>query len=224
MRPKNITTAGNYETSLEINRVLRNTYLLLSMTLIVSAATSWFAMATNAQQMNIFVALIGMFGLSFLTRALRNSAWGLVSIFAFTAFMGYMIGPMLNFYIKSFSNGTELIGMALGCTGLIFLTLSGYTIATKKNFDYMAGFICIASMVLFVGILGSIFFNMPLMYIIISGGISVISSAFILYTTSSIIRGGERNYIMATIDLYVSIFNLFVSLLNIFGALAGNRN
>ncbi|MCH9644135.1 MAG: Bax inhibitor-1/YccA family protein [Gammaproteobacteria bacterium] len=224
MRPSNVTRTGEYTQSIEVNRVLKNTYVLLSLTLLFSAAMAWVAMSTNAQPMGFFVSLVGMFGLLFLTMWLKNSPWGLLSTFAFTGFMGYMLGPMLNFYIKAFSNGSQIVLTSLGCTGLIFLTLSAYTILSKKNFNYLGGFISIAMMVLFVGIIGSFLFNMPILQLVISGGIAVISAAYIMYTTSAIINGGERNYIMATVSLYISIFNLFVSLLRILAAFSGNRS
>jgi modulator of FtsH protease len=220
----NITQTGNYSEALAINRVLKNTYLLLSLTLLFSAAAAWYAMVSNAQPMGFILSLIGMFGLLFLTMSLKNSPWGLLAAFAFTGFMGYMLGPMLNFYIKTFSNGSQIILTSLGSTGLIFLTLSAYTIVSKKNFSYLGGFISMAMMVLFIGMIGSFLFNMPILQLVISGGIAVISAAYIMYTTSAIINGGERNYIVAAISLYINIFNLFVSLLRILSAFSGNRS
>lgn len=224
MREQNLSLKHTRESVLATNQVLRNTYFLLSLTLLFSALTAGYAIISNAQPLGIFVLLIGMFGLYFLTVSLRNSGWGILAIFAYTGFMGYTLGPILNFYIHSFSNGSQIIMTALGATGLIFLSLSAYTLISRKDFSYLGGFIFVAAMAAFVLGLGSLFFHMPMLNLIISGAFAIISSAFILFTTSQIIEGGERNYIMATISLYIAIFNLFVSLLRILGSFSGNRN
>lgn len=224
MRHNQLSSSQQYEAALEVNRVLRNTYLLLAVTLLFSAVTAVFAMMTNAKPVGILLFLVGWFGLYFLTVKLRNSAWGLLAIFAFTGFAGYTIGPILNFYIKGFTNGSEIVMAALGTTGLVFFGLSGYVIASRKNFSYLGGFIAIAAMTAFILGLGSVLFNWPMMNLIVSGAFTVISSAFILYTTSEIISGGERNYLMATISLYIAIFNIFINLLRLLSFFAGNRN
>lgn len=223
MRFNEITAAGRSESTLAVNRVLRNTYFLLSLTLLFSAGTAVFAMLSNAAPVGILGLLVGMFGLYFLTVWLRNSAWGILAIFAYTGFLGYTLGPILNFYLHHFSNGSQIIGTSLGATGLIFLGLSGYVLTTRKDFSYLGGFITVAIMTAFLVSLGAIFFHLPVLQLIISGAFAVISSAFILYTTSQIIHDGERNYIMATISLYIAIFNLFVSLLQILGLFGGNN-
>lgn len=210
--------------SIEVNSVLRNTYILLSLTLLFSAGTAWLTMALNLPPVNIFLMIVGMFGLYFLTIATRKSAWGLLSIFAYTSFMGYTLGPILNLYIKGFSNGPELIATALGATGIIFVALSAYTLISRKNFSYLGGIIAIGALAAFVIGIGALLFQLPALQLVISGAFALISAAFILFTTSSIIHGGERNYIMATISLYIAIFNLFVSLLNILSFFGGNRN
>lgn len=210
--------------SAESNKTLRSTYCLLSLTLLFSAGAAWYAMISNAAPMGIIVLLIGMFGLYFLTIATRNSFWGLVSIFAYTGFMGYTLGPTLNLYIKNFSNGPQMISTALGATAVIFIALSGYTLVSRKNFSFLGGAIAIAALAAFLMGIGSMLFHMPMLQLIVSGAFALISSGYILYVTSSIIYGGESNYIMATITLYVSIFNLFISLLNIFAALGGGSN
>lgn len=212
------------ESVLATNQVLRNTYLLLAMTLLCSAATAGFALMINAAPLNIFVTIIGMYGLLFLTQALRNSGAGLLAIFAFTGFMGYTIGPILNFYIHSFSNGAQLVMTSLGATGLIFFALSGYVLTTRKDFSYLSGFIFVAVMVAFLGMIAGIFLQIPALQLLISAAFVLISSGMILFQTSMIINGGERNYIMATITLYVSIYNLFLSLLQLFAAFSGNRD
>ena len=224
MQPNQISTTGKYETSVEINRVLRNTYFLLSLTLLFSAAMAVVAMVTNATPINIWLMLLVILGFPFIVTALRNSPWGILAVFGFTGILGYSIGPILNAVIQGFSNGTEIVMASLGTTGLIFVGLSGYTIVTRKNFSYLGGFIAVAALSAFVLALGGIFFNMPILNLAISGAFAVISSAYILYTTSEIINGGERNYIMATMSLYIAIFNLFMSLLRILSFFAGNRN
>ena len=207
---------------LQTNAVIKNTYLLLSCTLLFSAATAWLAMATNAKPMGL-LALPVYIGLLFLTQALRNSVWGIASIFAFTGFMGYTLGPILNMIIGGYSNGNQIVMSALGATGLIFFALSGYALTTRKDFSYMAGFLFIAATVAFVGSLVGFFVQIPMLSLMVSAAFVLISSGLILFETSQIINGGERNYIMATISLYVSIYNLFVSLLQIFSALSGRR-
>lgn len=210
------------ESVLATNSVIRNTYILLSLTLLFSACTAGVAMVTNAPPLGLATLLI-YFGLFFLTNALKNSAWGIASVFALTGFMGYTLGPLLNMYLHAFANGSQLIMTALGGTGMIFLGLSGYALTTRKDFSYMTGFLAGASMVLLFAIVLSIFFHTPMLQLAISCGFMLFSSAIILFETSNIIHGGERNYIMATVSLYVAIYNLFVSLLQILGAF-NNRN
>ncbi|MBS0359707.1 MAG: Bax inhibitor-1/YccA family protein [Proteobacteria bacterium] len=209
---------------LETNRVLKNTYLLLGLTLLFSAATAGFALVTQARPLNIFVLLIGVYGLLFLTQALRNSVWGLVSTFAFTGFMGYTLGPILSYYLTTFSNGSQLIMTALGATGIVFFALSGYVITTRKDFSYMSGFLMGLGIIAMITMIAGFFFQIPALQLLISGLFALFASGVILFQTSAIINGGERNYIMATITLYVSIYNLFISLLQLFGAFAGNRD
>jgi len=209
---------------LSTNAVLRNTYFLLSLTLLFSAGMAGFAMAINAAPPNFMVLLVGMFGLSMLTTALRNTGWGLVAIFAFTGFMGYTLGPMMNMYLTTFANGAQLIITALGATGIIFLGLSAYALTTQKDFSYMGGMLFVASMVAFMAGIGAMLFHMPILQLFVSGAFALISSGMILFQTNQIIMGGERNYIMATISLYVSLFNLFVSLLQILSVFSGRRD
>lgn len=205
------------------NKVLRNTYALLSMTLLFSAAMAGVAMATNAPPMHWLLVLGGYFGLLFLTTSLRNSVWGLASVFAMTGFMGYTIGPIVSLYISGFSNGAELVTMALGGTGLIFLGLSAYALTTQRDFSFMRGFIFAGVLVAFAGAIIAMIFSIPALSLAVSAAFVVLMSALILYQTSEIINGGETNYIMATITLYVTIYNLFLSLLQLLAAFAGER-
>ncbi len=224
MRPNSITSNSTYDSAIEINKVLRNTYLLLSLSLFFSAGMAYYAMISNAPPMGAMLLIAGIIGLNLLTVALRNSPWGIAAVFLYTGFMGYSIGPILNFYLHSYTNGSALIMSAFGVTALLFFTLSGYALVSKKNFNYLGGFISIAILTAFILGIGAMVFNWPMVQLAVSGVFALLSSAYILYTTSEIINGGERNYIMATISLYVAIFNLFMSLLRILGAFAGNRN
>lgn len=224
MQIQNYTITQSQESILATNKVLRNTYLLLSLTLLFSAAVTAFGMITNAHYPSLVLTIVGTFGLLFLTQALRNSIWGIVSTFAFTGFMGYVLAPTLNFYIHNFTNGGELILTAVGGTGLIFFALSAYTLITRKDFSYLGGFLFVAIMVAFLASIAGLFFNIPIFQILVSGAFMLICSGLIMFYTSAIIHGGERNYIIATISLYVALLNIFVSLLNILGIFAGNRN
>lgn len=208
---------------LATNAVLRNTYMLLGMTLVFSGCTAALAMTSNAAPVGFITLLVGMFGLQMLTMSTRNSGWGLVSIFAFTGFMGYVLGPILNLYIAGFSNGTEIVLTSLGSTGIIFLALSSYVLTTRKDFSFMGGFLFAGMMVAFLAGIAGLIFHMPLMHLIVSGAFALLSSGMILFQTSAIIHGGERNYIMATISLYMALFNLFLSLLRLFAAFAGGN-
>ena len=210
------------ESVLATNAVIRNTYILLSMTLLFSAAMAVLAMATNAKPMNVWVVLIGYFGLLFVTTTLRNSGWGLVSVFALTGFMGYTLGPILNLYIAHYSNGSQLVAYAMATTGAAFLGLSGYALTTRKDFSFMGGFLMVGILVAFVAGIANIWLAIPALGLAVSSMFVLLMGALILYQTSAIIHGGETNYIMATVTLYVSIYNMFTSLLQIFGVFGGD--
>lgn len=209
------------ESVLSTNKVLRNTYLLLSMTFLFSAFTAYLALITGARPMNPLLMIVGVYGLMFATQALRNSVWGLVSVFAFTGFLGYTLGPVLSFYIASFSNGPQLIATALGGTGMIFFALSGYALTTRKDFSFLGGFLFVGMMVALLAMIAGIFFHIAALQLAISAAFVLISSGLILLQTSEIIHNGETNYISATVGLFVSIYNLFVSLLNLLSAFSG---
>jgi len=203
--------------SLAINNVLRKTYLLLSLTLLFSTFTAVLSMQSNAQP-NFILFLVGMFGLQFLTIALKDSKWGIVAIFAFTGFMGYTLGPILHLFLHNFVNGMELITTALAATGLVFFGLSAYVLITRKSFNYLGGIIAVGIMVAFMVGIGAMLFQWPLAQLLVSGAFAVFSAGYILYTTSEVMQGGETNYIIATISLYVALFNLFTSLLRLLSA------
>ncbi|HEF4759581.1 Bax inhibitor-1/YccA family protein [Pseudomonas baetica] len=201
---------------LEVSRVLRNTYGLLALTLAFSGLTAYVAQQMRVGYPNIFVVLIGFYGLFFLTNKLRDSAWGLVSAFALTGFMGFLLGPILNRYL-GMQGGAEVVSSAFAMTALVFGGLSAYVLITRKDMSFLGGFITAGFFVLLGATLASFFFQISGLQLAISAGFVLFSSVCILFQTSAIIHGGERNYIMATISLYVSIYNLFVSLLQLFG-------
>lgn len=200
----------------EVSKLFRNTYTLLAMTLAFSALVAFTSMSLNLPHPGLIVTLVGFYGLLFLTAKLRNSAWGLVSTFVFTGFLGYTLGPILNAYL-SLPNGGQLVSMALGMTAMVFLGLSAYAILTRKDFSFLSGFIMAGFVVLLCAVVASFFIQMSGLQLAISAGFVLFSSAVILYQTSAIIHGGEDNYIMATITLFVSIYNLFLSLLQLLG-------
>jgi len=200
-----------------INSTLKNTYLLLSMTLLFSAAMAGLSMAMNWPYLGMVPTLVGYFGLLFLTSKFSNSALGLVFVFALTGFMGVTLGPILSMYATNLPNGTSIIMTAMGGTGVIFVALSGYAIISRKDFSFMGGMLMAGILVAFLMGLGAIFFQMPMLSLAVSAMFILLMSGLILYQTSAIIHGGETNYINATVTLFVSIFNLFTSLLHILG-------
>ena len=217
MREQNYAVNGNAQAEqLEVSRVLRNTYGLLALTLAFSGVMAFVAQQMRVGYPNIFVVLIGFYGLFFLTNKLRDSAWGLVSAFALTGFMGFILGPILNRYL-GMAGGAEVVSSAFAMTALVFGGLSAYVLITRKDMSFLGGFITAGFFVLMGAVLVSLFFQISGLQLAISAGFVLFSSAAILFQTSAIIHGGERNYIMATISLYVSIYNLFLSLLQIFG-------
>ena len=205
----------------EISKVLRNTYSLLALTLAFSGVMAFVAQQMRVGYPNVFVVLIGFYGLFFLTNKLRDSAWGLVSTFALTGFMGFILGPILNRYL-GMAGGAEVVSSAFAMTALVFGGLSAYVLITRKDMSFLSGFITAGFFVLLGAVVASFFFQISGLQLAISAGFVLFSSACILFQTSAIIHGGERNYIMATISLYVSIYNLFVSLLQIFGIMGGD--
>jgi modulator of FtsH protease len=223
MNQQPYAVARSTESVVATNKVIRNTYILLSLTLLFSALTAGIAIATNMPYFGPIITIGGYFGLLFLTTALRNSAWGLLSVFALTGFMGLTLGPMINAYLTTFSNGAELVMLAMGGTGAIFLGLSGYALTTRKDFSFLGGYLFVGILTAFLGGIAALIFNLPIMSLAISAIFILLMSGLILYETSEIIHGGETNYIMATITLYVAIYNLFVSLLHLLGAFAGER-
>lgn len=198
------------------HKVLRNTYMLLSMTLLFSALTAAASVALALPGPGILITLVAYFGLLFLTTKLRNSAWGIASVFALTGFMGYTLGPIISHYL-GMPGGSGIVMSAMGMTGIIFMGLSAYVLISKRDFSFMGGFLMIGMLVALVASLGAIFFQIPALSLTISAVMVLLMSGMILFETSNIIQGGETNYIMATVSLYITIFNLFISLLQLLG-------
>ena len=223
MNEVELNIGRSQESALSVNKVVRNTYTLLSMTLFVSAIAAVATMVMQVGQGVGFMLLIGGFIMSFVVRANANSSKGLVAVFVFAALMGAAIGPTINMYIMAYANGSAIVAQALGGTAVIFLSLSGYALTTRKNFNFLAGFLFTGMMVALVAIIANIFLQIPAFSLAISSAVILLMSGFILFDTSRIVNGGERNYIMATISLYLSIFNIFVHLLHLLGALTGRQ-
>lgn len=198
----------------EGKRVLRNTYSLLAITLLFSAAMAWLSFAMGTRYIHPIVFLVGAYGLMFLVNATARSGFGLVAILAFTGFMGYSLGPVLNMFMYA-RGGSSIVLMALSMTGVSFMGLSLVGIFTKRDLGFLGNFITVGVFVLLAGIVISFFVHVTALSLVMSCGFILLSSAIILFRTQQIVRGGETNYILATIDLYVSIYNIFVSLLQI---------
>lgn len=215
----NTQTSSTNESVLATNKVLRNTYLLLSMTLVFSAVTASIAMALNLPQgAALILSLVGL-GLIFAVNATAESGKGIIMVFAFTGVMGAALGPMLNHYL-ALPNGPALVMQALAGTALVFFTLSGYALTTRKDFSFMGGFLMTGLIVIVVASLANIFFAIPAVSLAISAAAVMIMSGLILFDTSRIINGGETNYIRATVALYLDIYNLFVHLLHLLGVMS----
>jgi modulator of FtsH protease len=196
--------------------------MLLSMTLLFSALTAGVSMSLNLPHPGLLLTLGGYFGLLFATTKFRDSSLGLAFVFALTGFMGYTLGPILNSYL-AMTNGSQVIMTAMAGTGVIFLALSGYALTSRKDFSFMGGFLVAGILVAFLAGLGAVFFEMPSLSLAVSSMFVLLMAGLILYETSNIIHGGETNYIMATVTLFVSIFNLFTSLLHLLGFMNSNE-
>ncbi len=219
-----IHTSVNTQRVAAYNNVLKNTYMLLGMTFCFASVMALFSMSTGAMPINPLLWIVMLIGLQYGVIATSRSAWGIPMIFAFTGFMGYSIGPILTMYLALFSNGSELIFTSLGATGLIFISLSAYVVTHQKDYSYMGGMLFSAILVAFMAGIAAMLFNMPMLSIVVSGAFALISSGLILYHTSEVVHGGETNYILATMSIFVAIFNLFLSLLRILAFFAGNRD
>jgi modulator of FtsH protease len=206
---------------LATNKLIKNTYILLSLTLMFSAFTAWLAMTLNMPPMGMLITLGGYFGLLFAVTKTQNSVWGLFFVFALTGFMGLTLGPFISSYLAAFSNGSELVMTAFAGTAVIFLGLSGYALTSRKDFSFMGGFLMAGILVAFLAGIGAAVFHIPALSLGVSAMFILLMSGLILYQTSAMVHGEETNYISATVTLYVSIFNLFISLLQILGVMGG---
>lgn len=212
-----MTAAASVGTGIEINKVLRQTYMLLGMTLLFSAFTAGVAMVMGIGQMTALILSLVSFGLLFAIHKNADSGKGIVLVFAFTGCLGAALGPMLNYYV-GLANGPSLIMQALGGTAIVFFALSAYVLTTRKDFSFLGGFLMVGLIVALVASIALIFFNAPMANLALSAMIVLLMSGFILFDTSRIIHGGETNYILATVALYLDIYNLFTSLLHLLGA------
>lgn len=206
--------------ALEVNKVLRNTYMLLAMTLAFAAVVAGVSMALNLPHLGFLITIVGFYGLLFLVHKTANSSAGLLSVFAFTGFLGYSLGPILNMVVGA--GGGELVMVALGGTALIFFGLSGYVLTTKKDMSFLGGMMFAGFWVLIVAMIANIFLQIPALSLALSALFILFSAGAILMQTSAIIHGGERNYILATVTLFVSLYNIFISLINLLMAFGGS--
>jgi modulator of FtsH protease len=207
---------------LATNKVFRNTYLLLAMTIAFSTLAAAVSAAMSWPHPGLVVTLAGYFGLLFLTTRYRDRALGLMFVFALTGFMGYTLGPVIDVYL-GLPSGPQVVLTALGATSVVFIGLSGYALASRKDFSFMGAFLAVGVLVAFLAGLGAIFFEVPALSLAVSAAFVLLASGLIVYETSSIVHGGETNYIMATVALYAAIFNLFVSLLHLLGFSGGSE-
>ena len=210
------------EAGLATNKLIRNTYTLLAMTLAFSALTAGIAMMVNMPPMHWLLTIGGYLVLLFLTAKSANSAMGLVWIFALTGFMGLTLGPIISFYLQAFSNGHQLVMMAFGGTAAIFLGLSGYALTTKRDFSFLGGFLMVGILVAFLAGIAAVVFTIPALSLAVSAMFILLMSGLILFQTSQLVHEPDTNYILATVSLYVSIYNLFLSLLHLFGIFGGD--
>ena len=204
---------------LESNKVLKNTYLLLAATLLFSALTAGIAMSVGMPMLNPIVVLIGYFALLYGTYKTANSALGLLFVFGLTGFMGLTLGPIVSLYMTALPNGSQVVMTAFGITGATFIGLSAYAVKSGRDFSFLGGFLTIGILGAFLLGLVAWAFNMPTLSLAVSGMFVLAMGGLILWQTSEIVRGGETNYILATVTLYVSIYNLFTSLLHILGVM-----
>jgi modulator of FtsH protease len=208
--------------SADVKRVLRNTYALLSMTLLFSAGVAVATLTLQLPAPGLVLTLVGYFGLLYAVHKLQNSAWALPAVFALTGFMGYTLGPLLT-HSLALHGGAQTVTLALGATGATFLALSSYVLLTRRDFSFMGGFLFVGMVIALISGVAALFFQVPALGLAVSAMVALLSAGLILFETSRIVNGGETNYVMATVSLYVSVFNLFTSLLSLFGLGGSNE-
>jgi modulator of FtsH protease len=220
MQSRDVKVIDQNSSLLSTHSVLRNTYLLLSITLIFSASMAYYSVVTNAgySLLAVLASFAILFGISFM----RNSIWGIVGVFAITGLMGYSMGPFLNYFIKGYSNGGQLILTAMAGTGLSFFLCSAYVLTTKKDLSGWGKFLMIGLVIGIVCSLANLFFKMPALQLAVSAAFTLISVMLIMFDTSRIVNNGETNYVMATVSLFIDILMLFQNLLMLLGAFSGN--
>lgn len=214
----NTTDNANISTVLDSSsrRVLRNTYFLLSLCLAFSAITAAATIALQLPYPGFLITIVGYFGLLFLVTKNRNSGLGILFVLALTGFMGYTLDPIVGYYLR-LPNGAQTVTMAMGGTALIFLTMSGIALFSKRDFSFLSGLLTTGILVAFFAGLIALFFDIPALSLAVSSVFVLLMSGLILHETNNIVRHGETNYIMATVTLFVAIFNLFTSLLQLLG-------
>lgn len=219
IRP-NIPNAGSQHAPLglgtEASRVLRNTYALLSLTLLFSAGVAATSVVLQLPAPGLLLTLASYFALLFAVFKVKDSAWALLAVFALTGFMGYSLGPLLSRSL-ALPGGGQIVTMALAATGATFLALSAWVLTTRRDFSFMGGFLFAGMVIALLAALAAVFFQLPALALAVSAMVALLAAGLILYDTSRIVHGGETNYVLATVGLYVSIFNLFSSLLSLFG-------
>lgn len=222
MNRLDISAVRSSESVLSTNKLIKNTYTLLSGTLIWSALMAVVSMAIAPPPMISLIASFGALGLLwFVLPRTANSANGLWVVFAVTGLLGFGLGPTLNYYV-ALSNGGQIIATAFGGTGIIFLGLSGYALTTKRDFSFLGGFIFAGMLVVMLASLAGLFLEMPALHLAISAAVILLMSGYILFETSQLVNNPGANYIMATVGLYLAILNIFTSLLHLLGALSGD--
>lgn len=210
-----IVSSAREKSLVSTHKVLRNTYFLLGLTLAFSAFTATVSTMLALPAPGIILMLVGFYGLMFLTHRLANSPAGILAAFAFTGFLGYCLGPILNQFLSAGMG--DVIALALGGTALVFFCCSAYVLSTRKDMSFLGGMLTAGFIVLLVAVVANLFLQLPAFHLAISAMFILFSSGAILWETSNIIHGGETNYIRATVSLYVSIYNIFISLLSILG-------
>lgn len=221
MNPMDQTISRSPELALQTNKVIKNTYMLLSATLLFSAFTAMVSVLMHMPMWTYLVSVIGAMLLGmFVLPKTANSSSGLGVIFLITGLMGFGLGAVLSMYL-ALPNGPQIVATSLGGTGIIFMGLSGYALTSKRDFSFMGGFVFAGMMVMMLAVVANIFMQIPALHLAIAAGFILLMSAYILFQTSQMINGGETNYIMATYGLYIAIFNIFISLLQILGVLGG---
>lgn len=212
---------ADWSHSLRSHKVLRNTYALLSLTLVWAAAIAGATAALGLPHPGVLITLVGYFGLLFAIHKTQSSGWAIPAVFGLTGFMGYTLGPMLSATL-GLPGGADAIAMALATTGVTFLAMSAWALVSKRDFSFMGGMLFAGMVIALLMGLAAMFFDVPALGLAVSAMVALLSAGLILFETSRIVNGGETNYVMATVSLFVSLFNLFSSLLSLFGMGMGN--